>query len=690
MQHLQPVIPTNQEWEALLLNASKSDDHPALLDVIIPVYKGLEETMRCLYSVCSVKQHVSFNIIVINDQSPDDELVEQLKCLSQSGLIELHHNEENLGFVGTVNYGMNLYPERDVLLLNSDTEVYGDWLDRIHAHAYSSRDIGTVTPLSNNAEICSYPHFIQDNNYELEICGFELDQLAAKANPGFGVDAPTGVGFCMYIKRECLSRVGYFDKEAFGRGYGEENDFCQRAIKLGYRNSILADTYVRHYGTTSFGPEKAERIQGAIDTLSAKHPKYQSDVSEFIKHDPLFQARRTLDVERLRSSGRPVLIFITHNWGGGTERHVQDMKGVIEASGEGLVLIMRPKQDSNDILFVDDERYPNLGDFSLKDDVKCFVTFLSDLSVKLIHVHQLVGADVELSDFIRQSCSVSNIPYDFTVHDYYTYCPRIHLWDHYKQYCGEPDQSSCEVCCKEGGYLESLGAASVWRWRQRNHEFLLGARKIFVPNDDVLRRLKRQFSGTEPIVKAHIEPHLRDCAANLTFTGRRLGGKYKIGLIGALGTHKGSMLLLEVAQLAKKKSLDLEFIVVGYTDRDDELERVGNVKITGSYDDSELDGILAKENPDIFWMASIWPETFSYTLSEVLTHGRWPVAFDFGAIAQRIKTLGFGSVLDIDLMLDPEALLVTLYNHCVSERRGSLRYKSAKYGSFISDYYELC
>src|SRR5690606_12453696 len=116
----------------------------------------------------------------------------------------------------------------------------------------------------------------------------------------------TGVGFCMYIKRACLRDVGYFDQEAFGRGYGEENDFCQSALLKGYRNSILTYTYVRHYGSTSFGAEKSERANSAMEQLLKRHPNYRRDVFAFIDADPLLDARRRMDIARLRNRGVPI------------------------------------------------------------------------------------------------------------------------------------------------------------------------------------------------------------------------------------------------------------------------------------------------------------------------------------------------------------------------------------------------
>jgi GT2 family glycosyltransferase len=47
--------------------------------------------------------------------------------------------------------------------------------------------------------------------------------------------------------------IGYFDEDRFGRGYGEENEFCQRAIKKGWCNLVTPNLYVYHKGGASSG-----------------------------------------------------------------------------------------------------------------------------------------------------------------------------------------------------------------------------------------------------------------------------------------------------------------------------------------------------------------------------------------------------------------------------------------------------
>jgi hypothetical protein len=193
---------------------------------------------------------------------------------------------------------MALHPDRVVVLLNSDTEVANDWLDRLQRSALSQPDIGTATPFSNNATICSYPFEGWTGGMPGTLGLAALDALFASVNPGRIADLPTGVGFCMYIRRACLAEVGSFDAERFGRGYGEENDFCLRAAAAGWRSVLAGDVFVFHEGAVSFSEERAAQTQVATKTLLDLHPDYVRMVREFVARDPLRVLRAAVDDAR--------------------------------------------------------------------------------------------------------------------------------------------------------------------------------------------------------------------------------------------------------------------------------------------------------------------------------------------------------------------------------------------------------
>ena len=278
----------------------------ASLDVIVPAYRGLDETRTCLESVLAATPRQRFHLVVIDDAGPDPALRAWLREQAAAGRFELLANAVNLGFVATVNRGMALHPDRDVLLLNSDTEVAGDWPDRIVAHARDDDSVGTITPLSTNATICSYPRTLQSNPLPPGETTASLDAACARANGGRAIEVPTAVGFCMFIRRRCLEAIGAFDVERYGAGYGEEVDFCMRATRAGFRHLLAADAFVRHVGEVSFGGTGSERRAQAQRTVDALYPEFQQQLATYIPADPSREARRRLDLDRLQRIRPPL------------------------------------------------------------------------------------------------------------------------------------------------------------------------------------------------------------------------------------------------------------------------------------------------------------------------------------------------------------------------------------------------
>jgi glycosyltransferase involved in cell wall biosynthesis len=591
---------------------------------------------------------------VINDASPDADLTRDLQRLSDIGLFTLQRNARNQGFVVTVNSGLALHAERDVVVLNADTEVYDGWLDRLREAAWRHPKTGTVTPLSNNATICSYPRFLHDNPYLLEIPYATLDAMAARVNSGIEVEAPTGVGFCMYLRRDCLDAVGDLDAERFGRGYGEENDFCQRAIGEGWRNVIAADVFVRHWGGASFEGEKTKRVNHALKVLDKLHPRYLKDVDAFIRRDPLAIARGNLDRARLAMMRRQKnVLIVSHNRGGGTEKHVQEDVERLMRDGWG-VFFMRPvRTRRSGVLIAHPALHfcPNLEALDLRD-VEQVAGFLQELGIDEVHTHSLVDFEPESPRYMRKLVEKLAVRWEVNLHDYKVICPRINLIDAKGRYCGEPDEDGCNRCLVIRG--SSFGIRNIGLWRNLHGQALEAADEVLVPDEDMVQRLGRYFPGLEVTLSPHEEAEgisvQYDCPA-------RPGDQtVHVVVIGAISRHKGLDVLLRCARHARKAGLPLRFTVLGYTSNDPAVRREG-VEITGQYRDEEASNRLQALCPDVIWLPSIWPETYCYTLSLALRFGAPIVAFDLGAIATRLRRADRAEdLMPLAMAEDPEEI----------------------------------
>jgi hypothetical protein len=72
-----------------------------------------------------------------------------------------------------------------------------------------------------------------------------------------------------------------------------------------------------------------------------------------------------------------------------------------------------------------------------------------------------------------------------------------------------------------------------------------------------------------------------------------------------------------------------------------------NLSVTGRFHPEELPNILAKSGAVIGFLPSVWPETYSYVLSEYYRFGLHPVVFDIGAQSERVKAAQYGTVLSL-------------------------------------------
>lgn len=267
------------------------------LDVIVPVYDAVGALRRCL---CALDRALAAEtrVLLIDDASPDPAVRPLLEdfVARHPTRARLLVNARNLGFVGTVNRGFAA-TAGDVVLLNSDALLTTPALGRLRACLAADPRIATATPFSNHAEICSFPEFCRRNPEPED--PEQIAQAMLAAGPPAYPELPTAVGFCMAIRRHALARLGDFDQATFGRGYGEENDFCQRAAGHGWRNVLCDDAYVVHLGGASFAPLGLTPGGENLARLSARYPHYTSTVADFIRRDPL-AARRAAILRQLR------------------------------------------------------------------------------------------------------------------------------------------------------------------------------------------------------------------------------------------------------------------------------------------------------------------------------------------------------------------------------------------------------
>ena len=152
-----------------------------------------------------------------------------------------------------------------------------------------------------------------------------------------------------------------------------------------------------------------------------------------------------------------------------------------------------------------------------------------------------------------------------------------------------------------------------------------------------------------PDVGCHVTPWESD-AVPVPPADRRVSRlRRRVVVVGAISIDKGYEYLLACARHVATQRLALEFVVVGYTCDDRRMLDTGAVHITGRYEETEAVELIRAERAELGFLPALWPETWSYTLSQMWQAGLEVVAFDLGAPAERIRATRRGSLLPFGL-----------------------------------------
>jgi O-antigen biosynthesis protein len=319
----------------------------------------------------------------------------------------------------------------------------------------------------------------------------------------------------------------------------------------------------------------------------------------------------------IAASTKPRLLFITHAWGGGIERHVLDLISTIRAKAD--VLVLRGFLNGGVELAwhtessaIESVRVGGFADATLNEWVRA----LDALAFARIHLHHIHGWPRTIVSLIEQL----DCPLDVTLHDYASICPQYHLSDENGRYCGEPDPVGCRACIEKRPHAWAL---QIGDWRELMRSLLVRAERVIAPSQDVAARITRYCPTIVPLVWPHAEVEISVPSLN------------KIAILGGLSPVKGLAVVRAVAAYAKRHAPHFEFRLIGHAAE----PLPPGVTATGSYDEAELPRLIASERPDVIWFPAQVPETFSYTLSVAIASGMRIVASDLGSFRERLAAV---------------------------------------------------
>jgi hypothetical protein len=323
-------------------------------------------------------------------------------------------------------------------------------------------------------------------------------------------------------------------------------------------------------------------------------------------------------------TNRPAVLLIEPGLGGGTGKHVRDLAALMRrradffllAPNRGGLLRLSKLTPNSELVWY----------FRLPYERDALISLLRAAAIGRVHYHH----NLRLDDEILKLPEILNVPYDYTVHDYYSFCPQITLTTESFLYCGEPNESGCNKCLQ---LRPAPATVSIQHWRSRNRAFVEGAARVFAPSPSVEYRIRRHFPNASIISAPHPEPNSPAIPSHPVWRHRE--GRLRILVLGALSAIKGADLFEASVVDAARRGLALEFHLLGYAYRN--LSHSGErLVLHGQYHDHEVPRLLQRLSPHIAWFPARWPETYSYTLSAVLQMELPVATTNLGAIFDRL------------------------------------------------------
>ena len=259
--------------------------NPKPITIVIPVYADWPSLKDCIESL---KKYVGshHNVMLVNDCGPQASILEKniKEAIKHTDNFVYLKNSANLGFLKTCNRAVLELDKtkNDVLILNSDTIATEGFLEEMAAVLYDSPKIASVSPRTNNATIATIPLSAAKQKGIDPKKSFAIFKKIKDTLPRYS-EVPTTHGFCMMIKRTVIDEYGLFD-EVFGKGYGEENDFCMRVQERGYKNVLANRAYVFHLEAKSFTHEtKSKMLEKNLQIMYQRHPNYRQQVRDYME-----------------------------------------------------------------------------------------------------------------------------------------------------------------------------------------------------------------------------------------------------------------------------------------------------------------------------------------------------------------------------------------------------------------------
>jgi glycosyltransferase involved in cell wall biosynthesis len=346
--------------------------------------------------------------------------------------------------------------------------------------------------------------------------------------------------------------------------------------------------------------------------------------------------------------GDKVALMLDHGRGGGSSRLLAQHAGKL--ADEGWTVLTPRRVGRETPLFIFDEA-DGRRVFDLIADEATLADFARVRGVSLIVVNHLIDLPQDAANWLIRFAGEIGAGLEVLLHDYYLACPRIDLIASDGRYCGLAAAETCRACLAASG--PALSGVDIAAWRSRSAALLGKAARALAPSHDLADRLGAAF----PEARIEVDEPEDDAALPAASPPPPLapGEALRILVLGALNRPKGLKVVISLARVLAARRAPARITVLGPA-ADARALRAAGVRVLGRYSQESVQERLAAEAPHVIFFPAIWPETWSFTLGEALRADAEILAFDIGAIAERLRRLGRGRIIDYGLSADPQAL----------------------------------
>jgi hypothetical protein len=252
-------------------------------------------------------------------------------------------------------------------------------------------------------------------------------------------------------------------------------------------------------------------------------------------------------------------------------------------------------------------------------------------NIDIIHIHHMMGHYFDIKYIINNK----QIKLFITLHDYYSICPRITKINDKNKYCGNPREEECTSCLtsfsNNDPYLAERN--NIIAWKDIWNLLFSSANKIIVPSDAAKLEVKKTYNNL-PI---DVIEHGMDIVHEKNILNIDADNIFNVAFIGNLYVNKGMIIVEELIKYAHNYNDNIFLHLFGAIKSNFNQDKYNHFINHGEFEREHLNKMLKDYNIKLVCLFSIWPETYSYTLTESVSNNIPLFAIDEGAIGQRIR-----------------------------------------------------